>query len=396
MGKKIGRNDPCWCGSGKKYKKCHLGKEGKDELNIHNVNTIFTKAMTKKSCLHPDAPDGCSKKIIRSHTISKSHFSSITREGKVYAYNYSNLYMVDEVAGQVVPSLVGANQATVFYGFCSKHDKELFAPIEDTGFEPEIKSCVIAAFRGFSKQYFDKLRSVNAFCVGKELLDNGRSEEEQKEIQQLLSGQLAAVKQDVEQLENEKELFSTAIANNSYDDFSFYCVELNKPPSLMVTGYFAMELDCKGNQIQDTFTEVLKVDTRDGSIEMQDVLKDEIHMVSACYLSSKGRNFAAFCWHKDGNDVYGKIFKTLHETKQSRISDALMFMVLLSCENVILSPEWWEDLADEKKELVNSLAHPTAGVKNPPVAINEFLDSDEPFFDDWEPIKHYSNLLEVE
>jgi preprotein translocase subunit SecA len=25
--RKIGRNDPCWCGSGKKYKKCH----GKDE-----------------------------------------------------------------------------------------------------------------------------------------------------------------------------------------------------------------------------------------------------------------------------------------------------------------------------------------------------------------------------
>ncbi|HVZ81303.1 MAG TPA: SEC-C metal-binding domain-containing protein [bacterium] len=20
---KVGRNDPCWCGSGKKYKKCH-------------------------------------------------------------------------------------------------------------------------------------------------------------------------------------------------------------------------------------------------------------------------------------------------------------------------------------------------------------------------------------
>jgi preprotein translocase subunit SecA len=24
---KIGRNDPCPCGSGKKYKKCHLGRE---------------------------------------------------------------------------------------------------------------------------------------------------------------------------------------------------------------------------------------------------------------------------------------------------------------------------------------------------------------------------------
>jgi hypothetical protein len=28
-GPKLGRNDPCWCGSGKKYKKCHLGKEGR-------------------------------------------------------------------------------------------------------------------------------------------------------------------------------------------------------------------------------------------------------------------------------------------------------------------------------------------------------------------------------
>ena len=26
-GPRTGRNDPCWCGSGKKYKKCHLGKE---------------------------------------------------------------------------------------------------------------------------------------------------------------------------------------------------------------------------------------------------------------------------------------------------------------------------------------------------------------------------------
>jgi preprotein translocase subunit SecA len=28
-GEKIGRNDPCYCGSGKKYKKCHLLQEGR-------------------------------------------------------------------------------------------------------------------------------------------------------------------------------------------------------------------------------------------------------------------------------------------------------------------------------------------------------------------------------
>jgi preprotein translocase subunit SecA len=25
---KLGRNEPCWCGSGKKYKKCHLDSDG--------------------------------------------------------------------------------------------------------------------------------------------------------------------------------------------------------------------------------------------------------------------------------------------------------------------------------------------------------------------------------
>ncbi|MGH7246119.1 MAG: SEC-C metal-binding domain-containing protein, partial [Candidatus Levyibacteriota bacterium] len=31
VNKKIGRNDPCWCGSGKKYKKCHLASDLKQK-----------------------------------------------------------------------------------------------------------------------------------------------------------------------------------------------------------------------------------------------------------------------------------------------------------------------------------------------------------------------------
>ncbi|HWR37480.1 MAG TPA: SEC-C metal-binding domain-containing protein [Clostridia bacterium] len=31
--KKQGRNAPCWCGSGKKYKNCHLGTDAVAEAN---------------------------------------------------------------------------------------------------------------------------------------------------------------------------------------------------------------------------------------------------------------------------------------------------------------------------------------------------------------------------
>ena len=26
---KLGRNDPCWCGSGKKYKRCHMESDAR-------------------------------------------------------------------------------------------------------------------------------------------------------------------------------------------------------------------------------------------------------------------------------------------------------------------------------------------------------------------------------
>ncbi len=31
---KIGRNDPCWCGSGQKYKKCHLAQDEKERVRL--------------------------------------------------------------------------------------------------------------------------------------------------------------------------------------------------------------------------------------------------------------------------------------------------------------------------------------------------------------------------
>ncbi len=38
----VGRNDACWCGSGRKYKKCHLGRE---QLPLaERVGWLYTKA----------------------------------------------------------------------------------------------------------------------------------------------------------------------------------------------------------------------------------------------------------------------------------------------------------------------------------------------------------------
>jgi hypothetical protein len=64
--KKVGRNDPCPCGSGKKYKKCHLGRE--DELIVEKIETSQKEVGDKIASL-PDVHYGRSKEIIEGIDI---------------------------------------------------------------------------------------------------------------------------------------------------------------------------------------------------------------------------------------------------------------------------------------------------------------------------------------
>ena len=47
---KIGRNDPCWCGSGKKYKDCHMELEEKLTQFRRQGAIVPTRALLK----HPN------------------------------------------------------------------------------------------------------------------------------------------------------------------------------------------------------------------------------------------------------------------------------------------------------------------------------------------------------
>lgn len=60
---KAGRNDPCPCGSGKKYKKCHLGREG--ELFLRKNETLNTEAARQVVSL-PEVHYGRSREMIES------------------------------------------------------------------------------------------------------------------------------------------------------------------------------------------------------------------------------------------------------------------------------------------------------------------------------------------
>lgn len=139
----LGRNDKCYCGSGKKYKKCHLDLDklrnrmeknnlrDKSEENLRNIIVAAEKIRLRENlkndkCFYKN----CSEKPIGSHTIHKSLLTKLSEEHKVVNFSIRhniNFLGSDDVFQCTKESI---ETATVFPGFCKKHDA-IFESIEN-------------------------------------------------------------------------------------------------------------------------------------------------------------------------------------------------------------------------------------------------------------------------
>ncbi|MCG9633118.1 SEC-C metal-binding domain-containing protein [Vibrio sp. Isolate30] len=52
---KLGRNEPCWCGSKKKYKRCHLGRDKQAPVDKGTIMKEMNSFNSKKRLRLQDA-----------------------------------------------------------------------------------------------------------------------------------------------------------------------------------------------------------------------------------------------------------------------------------------------------------------------------------------------------
>jgi hypothetical protein len=110
----IGRNNPCLCGSGKKYKKCCIDKaDDADFSNPFNVFKTMNTSMKQryiKQCVHPIKSE-CNERIVKSHSIQNNRIlNKLAVEGYVITMAQENLFFM---TGQQI----GRKLATTFSGF---------------------------------------------------------------------------------------------------------------------------------------------------------------------------------------------------------------------------------------------------------------------------------------
>lgn len=335
---KTGRNDKCWCGSGKKFKRCHYGRENETPVSKGEAINHSQKNASRKYCYAPDdLKHECSQKIINAHTVSKSSsLKEIADESNHVLGLKINLANIIKNEGKLVPEKIGINQASTFKGFCSTHDKSLFSCIEDREFVGDDEQCLALMYRSVAKELYAKGGGLNNSEFAKNG-DKGKHLLGQLSIQNFVADQQKALNAALAELSELKSELDDQLLGKSVGNLSHLIIDSTSSMPVAVSSIAAPINDFDGNLIQDL---------GDLSIVAE-------HLVFNSF-SSDGKGYVVFSWLKTSTKVLSFI-NSLLALEENKIFSALIRFFFGVAENTFISPVWWNSLSSEQKNKINSL-----------------------------------------
>ncbi|WGL16802.1 SEC-C domain-containing protein [Microbulbifer bruguierae] len=344
---KIGRNAPCWCGSGKKFKKCHLDRDKQTPISEQTLYKQFNSFYSQKYCSVPEPmKDGCSGKIVKAHSISKSSsLKEISSNGHVLTTfktgaNFNNGF-------DISPQKIGLQKASTFTGFCNYHDNHLFQPIEKKDFEISEENCFLVAYRALTREIFVKEKSAGTFDLLKNL-DKGKSIDQQISIQaghKWTYENNDLTKNDLEYL---KKKMDSILLSKDYSGVSHIVFTLAEPPMVMTSAAVAPRFDFQGKELQ--------------KISMQPEKIPSYIIVNS--FSSASTGYICLSCIDEHIPAADQFYASLCNSKS--IEDSLTAFIFLSIENNYLSEEWWSGLGKPQKSYIENLF--SQGVTTPTVS----------------------------
>lgn len=333
---KIGRNEKCPCGSGKKFKKCHLGAEDEEiftgKRQIHKLNKFISKSKVKECIFHDKKT--CTGKIIKAHSIQNNGvLSKIAEAGHV-------LMPVPEIAKfdseQIMMPVhlkkVGRNEATTFTGFCKRHDNEIFTEIDKKAYKKDKKQNFLLAYRTFAKEYYAKREALS-------MLQQTFAAYPKKSIavdfhERALQGNELSVQDN----EIDKYKFDKAFMNETYDILHTEIFLFNQNIEFSVSSCFELDADLEGTYIYDRydFNPAHKPPKLFLNIFPE---HEESYIILSCF--------------KDEYQKYYDFFEQLREVYNNNL---VLFKQLMTnlvgkyCENLVLSPRLTENWGRKKTD----------------------------------------------
>lgn len=326
-------NELCWCGSGKKWKKCHRDREHQNPIPIGKLVGDQRAEMSQGYCLHPQASSGtCSSKLIRAHTVQrKGGLATIAEAGHVVSpkRGFEDIFRNQ---GEIGPRLHGVNDATTFMGFCAAHDEQLFSPIEKAPLTLSKEAAFLLSFRAICYECLTKDAALRSTEILRQM-DKGKPFELQSELQQRLHFYRENLRQGIKDHNVWKGKYDMGYLSGKYDEFSFYGVMFSSTLPLVACGAFHPEFDFDGNPLQI-------------------LTRGEIGFEHVCFNLTNvgGKSVVVFGWtgkSKGPAECFLESFKALSKPS---MANAAFHIACEKLENIYFRPSWWDSQTSEAKK----------------------------------------------
>ena len=323
---KLGRNGLCWCGSGKKFKRCHLHRERQQPENPYEAFKKIASFNRKLVCLHPNSPGECSEKVIRAHTIQKrSSLKRIAEDGHVLGLS-AGLADLDRNDGKVGVKRVGINQASTFSGFCGHPDKLTFSPVEDAPFAASDEQCFLLGYRAMCRELYQKMTALKAMNYIR-TLDRGHSVEEQIGLQSFLDRMERGQSAGYRDLMDRKSDFDRILLSGSFSEVSNYVILTNNIPDVLASFGVTVQFDFQGNKLQN--------------------LSDTDRLLDSLYVSvvaTEAGGAIVLSWRDAHSHTCTKFVQSLAVLPDHDVPDAIVRLVFEYSENTFFRQSWWDAL----------------------------------------------------
>lgn len=334
---KMGRNERCWCLSGKKFKHCHLIRETLEPVNVYEQEQRMFAEFRDGYCSLP-GPDPCSSLIVKAHTIQrKGGLAAIAENNHVLTVKPLMKEMMLS-SGKPQPRKIGLNSASVFPGFCSKHDSETFKPIEGKSLNLDSQSAFLFSYRAIAYERFSKEAEGRINAMMREFSDRGQPFWKQAAIQSFLYDVSIGVELGKRDMTRTKDGFDNLILASSYEGFHFCAIRFDQTLPVVACCAFHPEFDLNGARLQRLGQE-----------------KVELDVVTLTVTAFDGNTVAVFGWIGPDNGPARSLANSLVALDNVRIADALVRLLFIHSDNVFLKPSWWNGLPDEKKAALNNM-----------------------------------------
>jgi hypothetical protein len=338
---KLGRNDHCWCGSGLKYKKCHLQRETATGRHPYEIARDVEAAFKKGYCSHPSAgADTCTGAPIAAHTVQKKGGIEFIQEDKHVLTTKVGFKEIEKSKGKPDLMRIGVNRASTFPGFCSKHDTELFQEIETKDVVVDKKGAFLLAFRAVAYESFAKSAALKAQSAMLQA-DTGLPLPKQIILQNELAAYKVGLELGVRDTQNAKTIYDTAFKTDDVSDFRYHAINFANILPVVACGAFLPEQDFHGTVLQKLGTAT----TLEG--------------LTFNLTAFNNQSVAVFGWFSSKSKVAEKFITSFVEMEDSVKASLIIQFAFETFENCYVRPSWWRELPSNKRERL--LRHQRSG-----------------------------------